>query len=243
MIILITGGTSGIGLATAKLLLSQGHKVIVTGQNSIRIERAKKELSENALVLQANTGSLEDTKQLTQQIKAEFGKLDGIFLNAGLSKVIPLATVRESDWDMLFNVNTKGQFFTLQSLLPLLTEGGSVVFTVGVGVKKGVEGGSLVSGSRGALLGMIPSLAVELAPRKIRVNAISPGVVDTPVWSKLGLPDDVIKDMFDQQAKSIPLARVAHAEDIAQTAAFLLSDASSYITGQNIAVAGGMDVV
>ncbi|MCL1988505.1 MAG: SDR family oxidoreductase [Firmicutes bacterium] len=243
MIALITGGTSGIGLATAKLLLEQGHTVIVTGNNSIRIERAKKEMTENALVLQADTGSLEDSKRLAQKVKEKFGKLDAVFLNSGLSKIIPLGSVRESDWDMLFNVNTKGQFFVLQSLLPLIEIGGSVVFTVGVGVKKGVEGGSLVSGSRGALLGMIPSLAVELAPRRIRVNAISPGVVDTPVWSKLGLPDEVIKSMFDLQAKNIPLGRVAHAEDIAQMAAFLLSDASSYITGQNITVAGGMDVV
>jgi NAD(P)-dependent dehydrogenase (short-subunit alcohol dehydrogenase family) len=139
----------------------------------------------------------------------------------------------------VFQVNAKGQFFTLQKTYPLLADGASVVFTVGVGVTRGLAGGSVTAGSRGALLAMVPSLAVELAPRGIRVNAVSPGAIDTPIWTKSGMPPEMLAEITEAAAARIPFGRFGTAREVAETVTFLLSDAAGYVTGQNIVVGGG----
>lgn len=240
--VLITGGTSGIGRATAEILCQQGYSVIVTGRNPDGVASAQRELGDQALVLRADSASREDTERLVEEVRDRFGSLHGIFLNAGISESTPLGAVTEEDWDRIFDINAKGQFFTLQSALPLLADGASVVFTVGVGVKRGIPGGSVASASRGALLAMMPSLAVELAPKRIRVNAVSPGAINTPIWSRSGLPAEQVDQILASMAERIPLGRVGEAEDIASTVAFLVSDGAAYVTGQHIVVGGGIDI-
>lgn len=158
-----------------------------------------------------------------------------LFLNDGISRPQPVDSVDEATFDDLVNVNFKGQFFTLQKALPLIRDGGSIVFTVGIGVTRGVPGGTITAATRGALLSLMPSLALELAPREIRVNAVSPGAIETPLWDKLEVPAQGREAM----GATIPFGRFGTSGEIAEVVAFLASDAASYITGQNIVAAGG----
>ena len=236
---LITGGTSGIGLATAQLFHDRGYQVVVTGQNPDSISRARSELPADVVVLRADARSLPDTDRVADEVQARFGSVTTLFLNAGITAPTPVGTVGEATYDELFAVNTKGQFFTLQKMLPLLSDGASVIFTVGIGATRGVVGGSVAAASRGALLAMVPSLALELAPRRIRVNAVSPGAIDTPIWSKFGMPADSVDAMLGGVAAHNPFGRLGTAREIAETVAFLASDGAAYLTGQNLVVAGG----
>lgn len=236
---LITGGTSGIGKATALLLEQRGYQVVVTGQNPESIAAASQELPEQVVVLRADARSLADTDRVAAEIQQRFGQLDVLFLNAGIVRGQPIEAFDEATFDDLVDVNFKGQFFTLQKVLPLLSDGGSVIFTVGIGATRGVRGRSVSAATKGALLCMVPSLALELAPRRIRVNAISPGSIDTGIWAKSGLPPEALADATTAIAARIPFGRFGTSQEIAEAVAFLASDAASYITGQNLAVAGG----
>lgn len=237
--VLITGGTSGIGRATAELLHERGIRVMVTGSSNESVAEARAQLPEGIIVVRADTASLDDTARVVQEAKEAFGVLTGLFLNAGIFSASPIETVDESTWNRLFEVNAKGQFFTLQKALPLLTDGASVVVTVGIGATRGMAGTSVAAGSRGALLTMIPSFAVELAPRRIRINAVSPGAIDTPIMGKTGLPPEQVIVVKQSMAAGIPFQRLGDAREVATTVAFLLSDDASYITGENIVVGGG----
>ena len=237
--VLITGGTSGIGRATAELLHERGVRVMVTGSSEESVAAARAQLPEGIIVVRADTASLDDTARTFQKAEAAFGGLTGLFLNAGIFSPSPIEDVDETTWDRLFQVNAKGQFFTLQQALPLLTDGASVVVTVGIGATRGMVGASIAAGSRGALLAMIPSFAVELAPRGIRVNAVSPGAIDTMLLAKTGLPPEQVAVAQRGIAAEIPFQRLGQAREVATTVAFLLSDDASYITGENIVVGGG----
>lgn len=237
--ILITGGTSGIGLATAQLLHARGFRVAVTGRSADGVDRARAQLPEDVLLLQADSGSMPDTQAVVEQVSHAFGRLTALFLNAGANRQASIADVDEAQFDELFAANTKGAFFTLQKVLPLLTDNAAIVITVGTGVTRGLVNGSISSGSRGALLAMLPSLAKELAPRGIRVNAVSPGAIDTPMWRRRGSAEEV-SEMMAQVAATIPFGRFGTADEVATTVAFLVSDDSTYITGQNIVVGGGL---
>ncbi|HEX4787991.1 MAG TPA: SDR family oxidoreductase, partial [Actinospica sp.] len=179
-----------------------------------------------------------DTERVAAEAKARFGALTLLFLNAGVVQRTPVGTVSEATYDELFAVNTKGQYFTLQKALPLLADGASIVFTVGAGMR--TAGTSVTSASRGALLAMVPSLAAELAPRRIRVNAVSPGAIETPIWAKSGASAETVAKMKESIAAEIPFGRFGTAREIAEAVAFLASDAAAYITGQNLTVAGGI---
>ncbi|WP_456341321.1 SDR family NAD(P)-dependent oxidoreductase [Streptomyces tendae] len=227
---LITGGTSGIGKATAELLHSRGYRVMVTGLGNL----TGTGLPEDVVIVRADARSLPDIDQAIDRARRQFGTLDLLFLNAGISRPGPLESTDEDAFDALFDINVKGNFFTLQKALPLLNEGASVVFTVGAG-----EGmGSAMTAAKGALLPLMRSLAVELAPRRIRVNAVSPGLINTPAYSRMG----VTPEMIDSWAKDVPLGRVGAPIDVAEVVAFLASDAAGYITGDNLTVSGGVGV-
>ncbi|MFC8081869.1 MULTISPECIES: SDR family NAD(P)-dependent oxidoreductase [unclassified Streptomyces] len=226
----ITGGTSGIGKATAELLHSRGYHVMVTGLGNV----ADAGLPEDVVIVQADARSLPDIDRAMDQARRRFGSLDLLFLNAGISRLGPIESTDEDAFNALFDINVKGNFFTLQKALPLLNEGASVVFTVGAG--EGIA--AATTASKGALLAMMRSLALELAPRRIRVNAVSPGAINTPAYAKMGLTPE----MIDAWAKDVPLGRVGAPADIAEAVAFLASDAASYITGDNLTVSGGIGV-
>ncbi|WP_405148914.1 SDR family oxidoreductase [Sphaerisporangium sp. NBC_01403] len=228
---LITGGTSGIGKATAELLHSRGYRVMVTGLGDL--DNAV--LPADVTAVEANIGSLTDIDQALDQAREHLGSLDLLYLNAGLPRPgLSIESTDEATFDALFNINVKGNFFTLQKALPLLNEGASVVFTVGA-----AEGlGAAMTAAKGALLPLVRSLAIELAPRRIRVNAVSPGVVNTPAYSKMGISPDTIASW----GEGVPLGRVGAPADIAEAVAFLASDAASYITGDNLLVSGGIGV-
>ncbi|MEV4421254.1 SDR family oxidoreductase [Patulibacter sp. NPDC049589] len=227
---LITGGTSGIGKATAELLHARGHRVMVTGRDHV----ADAGLPDDVAIVRADARSLPDIDRAMDQARRQLGGLDLLFLNAGISRPGPIESTDEDAFDALFDVNVKGSFFTLQKALPLLNEGASVVLTVGAG-----EGlGSAMTAAKGALLPLMRSLAHELAPRRIRVNAVSPGMIDTPAYGKLGISRETI----EAWGRDVPLGRVGAAADIAEAVAFLASDAASYITGDNLTVSGGVGV-
>ena len=227
---LITGGTSGIGKATAELLHSRGYRVMVTGIDNL----SDAGLPESVTVVRADASSLPDIDQAIDRAREHLGSLDLLFLNAGISRPGPIESTDEAAFDALFSINVKGNFFTLQKALPILNEGASVVFTVGAG--EGI--GAAITAAKGALVPLMRSLALELAPRRIRVNAVSPGLINTPAYSKMGIP----QDMIDSWAQDIPHGRVGTPTDIAEAVAFLASDAASYITGDNLSVSGGIGI-
>ncbi|MGW4517291.1 SDR family NAD(P)-dependent oxidoreductase [Streptomyces sp. NPDC004393] len=184
--------------------------------------------------VRADARSLPDIDQAMDQARRQLGSLDLLFLNAGISRPGPIESTDEDAFDALFDINVKGNFFTLQKALPLLNEGASVVFTVGAAEVLGAA----MTAAKGALLPLMRSLALELAPRRIRVNAVSPGMINTPVYSKMG----VSQEMIDSWARDVPLGRVGAPADIAKAVAFLASDAAGYITGDNLTVSGGIGV-
>jgi NAD(P)-dependent dehydrogenase (short-subunit alcohol dehydrogenase family) len=237
---LITGGTTGIGYATARVLHAEGFGVLLTGRNPETLAEARRTLPEEVAVLRADLRSIADAKRVADELKQRFGKLDLAFLNAGIALMTPLETLDESLFDELFDVNVKGQLFTLQAILPLLGEGSTVVFNSSTAAQRGVPGQSVYSATKGAVNSLVRSLAVELAPKGIRVNAVSPGPVETPAQGKLGMPARQLEAFKKQIVGWLPLGRFGSDEEIARAVAFLASPAASFITGANIDVDGGM---
>jgi NAD(P)-dependent dehydrogenase (short-subunit alcohol dehydrogenase family) len=237
---LITGGTTGIGFATARLLHEKGYAVLVTGTNPETLRAAKQSLPSEVAVLRADARSLSDAARIADELKQRFGRVDFAYLNAGVSRMLPLEEVDEAFFDEHFDTNVKGALFTLQKILPLLSNGGSVLFTTSVGALQGIPNYSVALATKGATAAFVPALAAELAPRGIRVNAIRPGPIDTPAFDKLGLPAEAIAGFRQMIPQRVPLGRFGTAEEVADVAAFLASPAARYITGTTIDVDGGM---
>lgn len=237
---LVTGGTTGIGLATARVLHEQGFTVLVTGQNPETLAAARRALPEAVAILRADARSLQDAAKVADELKQRFGRLDAAFLNAGIGRMLPIEAVDEAAFDEHFAVNVKGQYFTLQKALPLMSEGGSVIFTGAIGAHTGIPNWSVYTATKGALLAMVRALAAELAPRGIRVNSVSPGPVNNAAFDKLGLPPDAIAAFREGIPMRVPLGRFGAEEEIARTVAFLASSAASFITGVDIPVDGGI---
>ena len=239
---LITGGTTGIGFATARLLDQQNYAVVVTGQNPERIEAARKALPREVVVLRADARVLSETQAVADEIRSRYGKLDALFLNAGVGPMQPVEAVDEASFDDTFAVNVKGQFFTLQKVLPLLQEGASVVLMSALGVFLGVPSYSVPTAARGATMAMVAPLAVELAPRRIRVNAVTPSAIDTPALPKLGLLPEQLAAFGKWISGRLLVGRTGTPEDVARVVAFLMSPAAGFITGACIPIDGGMSV-
>ena len=236
---LITGGTTGIGFATAKLFINEGARVIVTGRAATTIKSAQAELGENAIVVRSDATSFSDMDALAALVKEKFGKLDVLFVNAGYGQWIPFEQVTEAVYDEMLNLNAKGPYFIVQKLVPLMPEGSSVVFTTSLANVKAVPALSAYGAAKAALRSMTRSLAGELSPRGIRVNAVNPGpIAATDILQKVGMPKDAADQVYIQMAQSVPMKRLGQPEEIAKAVAYLAIDAT-FTTGAEIPVDGG----
>jgi NAD(P)-dependent dehydrogenase (short-subunit alcohol dehydrogenase family) len=236
---LITGGTSGIGLATAKLFLQQGAEVIVTGTSEKGIAAAREELP-GAIVLRSDAASLRDIDALVSEVKERFGRLDIVFLNAGIATFEPFTNVTEERFDRTFGVNLKGPFFAIQKLRPLLESGSSIVLTSTVLDAKGWANTAVYAASKAALRSFVRSVATELGPDKIRINAVSPGPIETPIFGKVGLSEEQREGFAAETIRRSPAQRMGRPDEVANAVLFLASDAASYVSGAELAVDGGI---
>ena len=237
---LITGGTSGIGLETAKLFRDEGAHVIVTGVDPTRLQEASRQFGPDVLVLRADLRVRTDIDKLIATVRERFVHLDVLFANAGIGFAAPLETVTEDQIDEQFSVNFKGIFFAVQKAAPILSKGGSIVLTTSYLNAVGTPGLSVLSATKPAVRSLALSLGAELAPRGIRVNAVSPGPVGTPFHSKLGLSEKELTELAAGIKAQIPLHRFGGADEIAKAALFLASDDSSFMTGAEVVVDGGL---
>jgi len=238
--ILITGGTTGIGLATAQLLQADGARVIVTGRNPETLAAAQATLGPGAVVLASDSGSLADAQGLGAAVQKHTARLDAAFLNAGIGQFGPVEAMTPKNFDDMFSVNVRGVFFQLQSLLPVLANPSAVVFNASVVADLGFPSTSLYSATKAAVVSLGKTLAVELAPRGIRVNTLSPGPITTPIYTKLGYAAEAQKGFEDSMAAQSLFKRFGTAHEVAKLARFLLSDESTYLIGENVHVDGGV---
>ena len=240
--VLITGGTTGIGRATAELMHQAGARVAITGQRPETLSAARRELPEAIAVIEADLRKLSDSERLAAEIGRRFGKLDVLFLNGGIAGLAPFEAVTEAFYDEHMNVNVKGLVFTLQKLLPWLGAGSSVIVNTSLADQKGTPMMSIYSASKGAVAALVRALAVELAPRGIRVNSVCPATILTPIQAKFGLPEEVQAASAKHYIGRIPLGRFGNADEVARLVMFLGSNAASYMTGVEIPVDGGLSI-
>lgn len=236
----ITGGNSGIGLATAKEFLEQGAKVVVSGRDQKTLDDVAKELGPDALAVRADVAQLADIDKLFAAVKAKFGRIDVLFVNTGIGKFSPFEAVTDEFYDAILDVNLKGAFFTIQKALPLLADGASIVLNTSINAHIGMPNSSVYAASKAALLSLARTLSAELVGRNIRVNAISPGPIATPIFGRLGLPPEVLEQTRQDILSQIPMKRFGRPEEIAKTALFLASSDSSFLLGTEIVADGGM---
>ena len=241
-IALITGGTTGIGAATAKLFQAEGATVIVTGSNPKTLEAARVELK-GIEVMASDAGDTEATKVLVDVVKDKYGRIDVLFVNAGVAEFAPIEGVDEAFFDKQFNINVKGAFFLMKHAAAAMPDGGSIVLTASVSGSSGGAAQTIYGATKAALCSFGRTFAGELAPRRIRVNTVSPGPIDTPISGKVGMSQEQLDKFFQSMVKGIPLQRVGQAEEVAAAALFFASDDSSYITGTELFVDGGMSQV
>lgn len=235
--IVITGGSSGLGLTTAKLLVDEGASVLITGRTQSKLDSAREQLGSNAVAVLSDTASLTAIDELADRVKAEFGTIDALFVNAGITGFVPFELTTEEMYDELLAINAKGPYFTVQKLTPLLNEGSGVVLTTSIANTVGIPMLSAYGASKAALRSMTRSLARELLPRKIRVNAVSPGPIDTGIMDK-SMPKEAAEQTKAQMEQQIPMLRFGEPIEVAKTVAFLAFDAT-YTTGAEIPVDGG----
>lgn len=236
---LITGGTTGIGFATAEAYLNAGARLAITGQNTDRLAQAGKSLGEDVLLLNADQTDLRQIDVMVHELTKQFGTLDTVFLNAGITLPEPIETVTEEQFDFLYRTNLKGPFFTLQKLIPVLSEGATIVINASNLAGMCVPTTSVYSATKAALISLTRTFAAELLPKGIRVNAVAPGPIETPSMSKLGMSDEQLHGLMGQLVSTIPMGRIGQADEIANAVLFLATDGASYMTGETMTLDGG----
>jgi NAD(P)-dependent dehydrogenase (short-subunit alcohol dehydrogenase family) len=238
-IALITGGNSGIGLATAKQFVSEGAYVFITGRRDAELATAVKEIGRNVTGIQGDVSNLNDLDRLFAQIKREKGKLDIVFANAGVAKYAPFGTITEEFYDWTFDINVKGLLFTVQKALPLLPDGASIILNASIVASKGLPANSVYSATKAAIRSFARTWTTDLKARRIRVNAVSPGAIDTPGLSGLVGSSEIGQQRLQMISTGVPLGRLGTPDEIAKAVVFLASDDASYVTGTEMFVDGG----
>ena len=236
----VTGGTSGIGLETAKLFQAEGAHVVLLGSNDERLAAAGKELNGKALLVRADLRKVADIERAVEETRAKYGHIDIVFANAGATTVAPLEAVTEEYVADSMALNFTGTFFTIQKTAPLVAKGGSIIVTTSFLNKIGFPGLSILAAAKAATRSLVRTLGAELAPRGIRVNAVSPGAIATPFYSKIGLPDAMLSEVAASITQKVGLKRFGEAAELAKSVLFLASDDSSYTTGTELVVDGGL---
>jgi NAD(P)-dependent dehydrogenase (short-subunit alcohol dehydrogenase family) len=238
-IALVTGGTSGIGLATAKQFVREGAYVFITGRRDPELAAAVKEIGINVTAVQGDVSNLGDLDRLVAQIRHEKGKLDIVFANAGVAKHAPFGEITEELYDEIFDINVKGLLFTVQKMLPLLPDGASIILNSSIVASKGLSGVSVYSATKAAVRSFARTWTTDLKARRIRVNAVSPGSIETPGLRDLLASSEAGEQRRKMISSAVPLGRFGTPEEIAKAVVFLASDDSSYITGTELFVDGG----
>jgi NAD(P)-dependent dehydrogenase (short-subunit alcohol dehydrogenase family) len=236
---LVTGGSSGIGLATAKRFVSEGAHVFITGRRGAEVAAAAKEIGGNATGVQGDVSNLADLDRLYSQIKREKGTLDVLFANAGVAKYAPLGTITEELYDAIFDINVKGLVFTVQKALPLMPDGASIILNASIVGSKGLPSNSVYSATKAAVRSFARTWTTDLKDRRIRVNAVSPGSIDTPGLRGLLASSETGQQRLKMISNAVPLGRLGTPDEIAKAVVFLASDDSSYVTGTELFVDGG----
>ena len=239
-IAVITGGNSGIGLATAKRLVSDGAYVFITGRRQNELDAAVSEIGKNVTGIQGNVSNLADLDRLYNTVKDQKGHLDILFANAGIGEFVQLGEISEAHFDKIFGINVKGVLVSVQKALPLFQDGGSIILTASVNASKGIEASSVYSATKASVRSFARTWTVDLKHRKIRVNAISPGPIDTPIFNGLNQSKEEIEQLKKSLITSVPMGRMGSPDEIAKVVSFLASDESSFVTGIELFVDGGM---
>lgn len=237
---LITGGNSGMGLETARLFVAEGAQVIITGRRNDDLMSAVKSVGGSIVGVQGDVSNLADLDKLYSSIKQSHGHIDVLFANAGVGEVAPVSAVTEAQFDKQFDINVKGLFFTVQKALPLMKDGGSIILNASIAGYKGMEAMSVYSATKAAVRSFARSWTVDLKPRKIRVNAISPGPIETPIFGKMGLTSDQAAHFGASILAQVPMGRMGNPSEIATAVLFLATSDSSYVSGIDLTVDGGM---
>jgi NAD(P)-dependent dehydrogenase (short-subunit alcohol dehydrogenase family) len=236
----VTGGNSGIGLATAKRFQQEGARVAISGRSRKTLDEAVKSLGDGVVAVQADVSKLPEIDKLFAEVIAKLGKIDVLFVNAGIAKFMPLAETPESLYDEQFDINVKGSYFTIQKAVPFLNDGASIILNTSVVDSQGTAGASAYAATKAAMRSLARTAAAELVGRGIRVNAVAPGPIATPIFGKTGLPQEAIDEFSRQIISEVPMRRFGQPEEVAAAVAFLASQDASYITGVEINVDGGL---
>lgn len=240
---LITGGTTGIGFATAKLFIQEGARVVITGQDEQRVRAAAESLGPAVLAIRADVASRADMAAVAARIKNEYGSLDIVFANAGIVKPAAFADADASNIDDQIDVNLKGVIYTVQYMLPILNQPASIIFTSTTLAEQGVDNLSIYSATKAAIRSLARTLSSELKGRSIRVNVLSPGLIETPIYGKLGMAPEAVQEWAAMLLAKVPAGRFGQGDEVAKAALFLASEDSSYIVGENLLIDGGMATV
>ncbi len=238
--VLVTGGSSGIGLAAAKAYAQEGARVVITGRDEQALARAQADIGQGAIAMRNDAGNMDSARQLAASLQAQDIQLDVIFINAGVARFAPLAEVSESLWDDTFNANVKGPYFQIQALAPLLRPGAAIVINGSINAHIGMPNSSVYAASKAALISLAKTLSAELLPRGARVNVVSPGPISTPLYGKLGMNPATLAATAAAIQGQIPLGRFGTPEELASTVLHLSAKESAFIVGSELIVDGGM---